>query len=131
MRRGFGLESARRRQVPPPRRLLPRYFRHVCAVSSNRSVKISQFGSILEAKNDVMTPFRNGASLAYWTMSFLSSAAQSFVVFAVKACDGGRWPRRSISLFVSLKLTFELLLLWIWWMFAPFWRTSNQSVGYG
>src|SRR5206468_4391350 len=110
---------------------LPRYFRHVCAMSSNRSVNTSQFGSILDAKNDVITPFRNGASDAYWTMSFLSRAAQAAVVLAEKACDGGRWPRRSISAFVSLKSTFELLLLCCWWMFLPFSRTSNQSVGYG
>jgi len=100
-------------------------------MSSNRSVKTSQFGSILDEKNDVMTPFRNGACDAYWTMSFLSSAAQSFVVFGVKACEGGRWVRRSISLFDHAKLTFELLLLCCCVIRFPFWRTSNQSVGYG
>src|SRR6478672_10840394 len=98
-------------------------------MSSNKSVKMSHFRSIFEEKNDVMTLFRNGASLAYLTMSFLSSAAQSLVVFAVNACVAGRWPRRSISAFVSLKLTFELLLLCVAWMFLPFSRTSNQSVG--
>src|SRR5690242_11600406 len=100
-------------------------------MSSNRSVKTSQLGSIFEEKNDVMTPFRNGASVAYWTMSFLSSAAQALVVLAANAFDGGRWPRRSISAFADLMLTFELLLLCVWWMFSPFSRTSNQSVGYG
>jgi hypothetical protein len=64
-------------------------------------------------------------------MSFLSRAAQAAFVLSVKAWEGGRWPRRSISAFVSLKLTFELLLLCCSWMFLPFWRTSNQSVGYG
>src|SRR5207247_1211367 len=119
------------RRSPPPRRPLPRYFTHVCAMSSNKSSKTSQVGSIFDEKNDVMTPFRNGASLVYLTMSVLSSAAQSFVVLDEKALLGGRWPRRSYSLFVSLKSTFELLLLCCWWLFAPFSRTSNQSVGDG
>src|SRR5215468_9658683 len=118
----------------PPRRpstWLPRYLRHISAGSSNTSVKTSQFGSVFDEKNDVMTPFRNGASVAYLTIIVLSRFAQAFVVLDEKACDGGRLLRLSIVWFVDLMLTFELLLLCCCVMFGPYWSTRNQSVGYG
>jgi hypothetical protein len=43
---------------------------------------------MFEEKNEVRTPLRNGASVAYLTMSVLSIAAQSFVVVGEKAWDG-------------------------------------------
>jgi len=78
-----------------------------------------------------MTPLRNGASVAYLVIIVLSSWAHWLVVLFAKAFDGGRWLSELIVLFVALMLTFELLLLCCWVMFGPYWRTRNQSVGYG
>src|SRR5262249_51952331 len=64
---------------------LPRYLRHISDGSSNESSKTSQFGFILDEKNDVITRFRKGASVAYLTMRVLSSAAQVLVVLDERA----------------------------------------------